>query len=287
MHYRIYIDVVFCINFVMDYIVIAITDSIVKCSAKSKSYAIKLIRRFAAAFEGALWVCLIIMLGLFHPLWNVVTYAGICTLMVFTVSGRQKPIVILKAVAMLYLVTCALGGFIHILYYYTALGFLICNAGAKMGMAKLWLVALGAIIVVPVIRWGISRAGRKMSAEKLLCTVTVENKGKSICGRALCDTGNSLTDPYNKEPVNVAQADCVAALIDDYAECGYHLIPYSAIGKENGLIPVVRFDRLTITDKEGKYTVERPLFALYSGKFAKEEDYRIIIHPKMMSGTKG
>lgn len=287
MHYRIYIDVVFCINFVMDYIVLAITDSIVKCSAKSKSYAIRLIRRLAAALEGTLWVCLIILLRLFHPLWYVITYFGICALMIFTISGKSKISAIFKGVGVLYLITCALGGFIHILYYYTVFGYFICNVGAKLGMANLWLVAMGTILFVPVIRWGVEFTRRKMAVRTLMCSVIIEYKGKSVCGQALCDTGNSLTDPYNGEPVNVAQADCIGCIIDDYTECGYHLIPYSAIGNDNGLIPVVRFDKLTITDDKGEYIIEKPLFAMYSGKFAKESEYKIIIHPEMMSGTKG
>ncbi len=286
LHYRIYIDVVFCINFVMDYIVIAVTDSILKCSAKS-TRAARLLRRLAAAFEGALWVCFIILFRLYSPVWNVVTYFGICTLMIFTVAGKNRPSVILKGVAMLYLITCAMGGFIHVIYYYTTFGYLINSAGAKWGTANLWVAALGAVLFTPFIKWAAEAVIRRLSAGVLVYPVIIEYRGKSINARALCDTGNSLTDPYNGEPVNVAQADCIESLIGDYAECGYHLIPYSAIGSDNGLIPVVRFDRLTICDRKEKHIIERPLFAMYSGKFAGETEYTVIIHPKLMSGTKG
>ena len=77
----------------------------------------------------------------------------------------------------------------------------------------------------------------------------------------------------------------MTALLEGNAS--YHLIPYSSIGNENGVIPVVRINRLKIIGGKETWIVEKPLLALYSGSFSGNTDYEFIIHPDILAKTKG
>lgn len=293
MYYEIYLDVLFLVNFVMDYIVLSITGRIM-CATVSARPAAKsgvrgrlvfYLRKVLAAFLGAVWVCVMLILRLRNPLWNAVTYFVICGLMVFTVAGQCRPGVIVRGMGIMYLTTCALGGFIHVLYYYTTIGFFLNGlAGPNGKNASLWVVLGGSVIAAPAVRLFWEFAANRLSHASAQSVAVIQNKDREVRLSALCDTGNSLTDPICGEPVNVVESECVQKLIGSYEECSYHLIPYSAIGSERGLIPVVRFEKLTVIGEGGVFVVERPLFALYSGRFAAKTDYRVILHPMMFSG---
>lgn len=297
MNYRVYLDVLFVVNFVMDFIIISITASILhlttlghqKSTAKRgrKIRVILYIKKLLAALTGSMWVCIVLMFHLNQSVWYAVSYLGVPALMIYIVMGKNKIYMFMKGVGILYLVTFSIGGLLHALYYYTTIGYMLNTVGESSPMSSaIGLIAGGTVIGAPGLMLLFESLSNKISVAGMKNMAVIENNGAMVTVRALCDTGNSLCDPFFNEPVNVVEAKAVEDLITSYAGCGYHLIPYSSIGSQESLIPVVRFDKLTLYGEEGTYTINKPLFALYSGKFASTTEYRVIIHPKMMSGTK-
>ncbi len=286
MHYEIYIDVVFCINFVMDYIILSITDGILKCTNRTRP-AVRLLKRYAAAAAGALWVCVVLVFRLYGLVWNVITYIPVCAMMIIIMADIRKPSVILKGVGVMYLAACMFGGFIHILYYYTMFGYMVSRPDNGLYTASIWHIAAGTVLFTPALKIAYTRISAGFKIRRFVYEIEIEHGGRKISLKALCDTGNSLTDPYNGEPVNIICSDCLDMIIGDMTGCGYHLVPYKAVGTDDGLIPVIRLDRLILHDGQKIKVIDKPLFALYSGKFAGQEEYRAIVHPALMGGTKG
>ena len=131
----------------------------------------------------------------------------------------------------------------------------------------------------------IALLNKKSIEAKARYTVVLETLNGSVTLKALCDTGNNLYDPFYGEGVSVVLSKTVTNLIKENAS--YHLIPYSSLGNENGLIPVVRINRLKIINEKEMLIVEKPLLALYSGNFSGNTDYELIIHPDVFKKTKG
>ena len=156
MHYEIYIDVVFCINFVMDYIILSITDGILKCTNRTRP-AVRLLKRYAAAAAGALWVCVVIVFRLYGLVWNVITYIPVCAVMVIIMADIRKPSVILKGVGVMYLAACMFGGFIHILYYYTMFGYMVSRPDNGLYTASIWHIAAGTVLFTPALKIAYTR----------------------------------------------------------------------------------------------------------------------------------
>lgn len=279
LHYRIYLDVLFIVNFVMDYVVLSLMSGILK-NTVSHIY----IKKLLASAIGALWVCTVVLFRLYNPIFYAVGYMVIATVMTVIITKTRKVREIVKGVGILYAVTCSLGGLLHVLYYYTTVGYFIHTLSEKSRIAMpLWLLAAGTVTGMPFLKYIYSGIADKISRSSLKNMAEIVNDGKKVRVRALIDSGNSLIDPFTGEGVNVAEQGVVDKLISSYEECAYHLIPYSSVGRENGLIPVVRFEQLTLRGEEDTYVIKRPLFALYSGHFSKTADYEVIIHPNMVN----
>ena len=294
MHYIIYLDVLFVVNFIMDYAVLSITSGILyhtatlpRVSKNSGELLVIYIKRILAAVLGAAWACILLWFKLMHPMWNVVTFTVIGPSMVLIIMGKNKISSYFKGVGIMYMVTFVLGGIMHGIYYYTAFGYFLYSltkGGRKT--ASLWIAAAGLTVGYVLVRWFVAFMLEKKKDTESRFTTVIEKGGKSVRLMALCDTGNSLFDPIYGEPVNVAEADALEKLIDSRENTSFHLIPYSSIGKEHGMIPVVRMDKLVLIGKNTERTVINPLFALYTGSFAQRTDYRVILHPDMLCRTK-
>lgn len=286
MHYIIYMDVLFVVNFIMDYLVLTVTTGILihtttlKRMGTRKQLILLYIKRIAGSAVGAVWACWLVLNGCDSRIWNVLTYVVIGPLMLAIVMGKTRVLAYIKAVGILYAVTFLISGGVHLAYYYTSVGYLL-NSKNTLGTGVLLVSSiLGGLLLEWLVGFLVKRS-EKVSSEY---TVIVKTKQGDVTLKALCDTGNNLRDPFYGEPVSVVLSDKLANLLADNSS--YHLIPYSALGNENGVIPVVRIDRLKIMGQGGTRIVERPLLALYSGSFSRNTDYEFIIHPDFLSKTK-
>lgn len=295
MHYIIYIDVLFVVNFILDYIVLSITAGILYHTTTLSEYSdvrrkppAVYIKRVLAAVLGALWACVLLWFEFLNPMWNFVTVMVVGPVMVLIIMGRTKLGCYLKGIGILYVVTFMLGGIMHVIYYYTSFGFLInVLMSNEVSGICIWLILAGVVIGYALIHWFVAFIFRQKINKESHYAVIIEHDGKQISLNALFDTGNGLFDPIYGEPVNVVEADAITELIDSYDKISFHLIPYSSIGQEHGLIPVVKLNKLVIIKENEKKIIENPYFALYSGKFSANTEYRMILHPQIVHRTKG
>lgn len=271
MRYRVYLDTFFLINFYMDYIILLLVSSVLKYTTTHL-----LTRRLIGATAGALYACLVLLLKLDGLIWKFFSYFGIVILMSFIINGRTGFRRILKGTVYIYFFSCTLGGILHVLYYYTALGFFMYE-----GAASTIMILIAATIVIPAI-WGTAgKIKTDIGKKDIRMTVLIENNERKVELPAILDTGNSLKDPFFGKPVNIVETESVEKLLLNQDELCYHLVPFSSLGNENGLIPVVRFERIIIKSDRGSLCIEKPFLALYSGKISSGGEYRMILHPEM------
>ena len=283
------------VNFILDYIVLSITAGILYHTTTLSEYSdvrrkppAVYIKRVLAAVLGALWACVLLWFEFLNPMWNFVTVMVVGPVMVLIIMGRTKLGCYLKGIGILYVVTFMLGGIMHVIYYYTSFGFLInVLMSDEVSSICIWLILAGVVIGYALIHWFVAFIFRQKINKESHYAVIIEHDGKQISLNALFDTGNGLFDPIYGEPVNVVEADAITELIDSYDKISFHLIPYSSIGQEHGLIPVVKLNKLVIIKENEKKIIENPYFALYSGKFSANTEYRMILHPQIVHRTKG
>lgn len=106
----------------------------------------------------------------------------------------------------------------------------------------------------------ISRAVRNRTPPQSVCSIRLTKDGRSVEGRALFDTGNSLCDSFSGRPVVIAERRFIEALLppemrgdklDITALHGFRLIPYTTVGGA-GALPAFPADSVEIFCGEGR-----------------------------------
>lgn len=90
---------------------------------------------------------------------------------------------------------------------------------------------------------------------------------------AMADSGNRLVEPVTGKPVSIIAAADAKEFLGEKA--GVLMIPYRAVGTENGMLTGVLFDRMEVMSEEcGSIRIERPIVAiskepLFSGRILR------------------
>ena len=118
--------------------------------------------------------------------------------------------------------------------------------------------------------------------------ITIVANGKTVNLKALVDTGNLLKDPFSGKSVMIAELNSLSPLFganvqnlvmqgDEYENLphGFRLIPFSSIGKQNGLIPAFCPDKVFA----GNHETQNIIVAVHNGYLSQSRDYDALIGP--------
>lgn len=123
---------------------------------------------------------------------------------------------------------------------------------------------------------------------------------QSFCnGEGFLDTGNGLRDPVTRRPIVVAEYDLLkSCLPDDFKNAmenhqdenerleaismstwgnRMRLIPFSSIGKKNGLLIGVRCDEMVVRMGKKEVLHKNLVVGIYPHKLSKEDSYQLLI----------
>ena len=112
---------------------------------------------------------------------------------------------------------------------------------------------------------------RRTQHDGNLYQVKIRNNGNSVEVTGLHDTGNRLSDPYVHAPVHIlARSEAQALMLNP--ECR-RLIPFSTVGKANGLMEVWTIDVMEWEDTR----LEHAVIGIAEDTIFKGKDYRLIL----------
>ncbi len=271
----IYLDVFFLTNFFMDYIVLFLVNKLCRFAATK-------LRMLFSATLGAIWSVFEIMVPKqIHWLAIICTYVLISLLMIKICAWKCKLSQLLKGVVTLYGVTCMLAGVMHMIYYNTYAGYLINQVIMKdSDLLVFVMISLGLLYLIYIQIIRLKTYGKKM------CRVRIEICRQNIELMGMIDTGNVLMDPFVGKPVCVADKTCfdkVLGEIEDLQDCKYHIIPFSSLGCENGLLEVVTVDNMYIYHKENAIKVEGALIGLAPSRVSTDDEYEMLINARVLN----
>ena len=240
MYYEFYIDIFFLENMMLDYIVLALTGSILKWKRDFRLL-------FLAAFTGALGACML-MVSPFRgiPAVMIAGYVLTAVLMVRIAYGISQKHLLAKGLLCFSCTAFLTGGFV--------------SAG-----------------VLTVFLRGYQ--GVKFKTQNFY-DVTLGFHGKTVCVRALRDTGNQLKDPLTGKPVSILAYDAARGLLDKDAKMFY--IPFHSIGKSSGLLPGMTLDYMNIRREKDLQRLERPVIAVSKEPVNRDGKYQLILHPQLL-----
>ena len=245
----IYIDRLFIINLVTDYLILLVT-------ARICGIYLRRLRYLLAALFGALYAVLSVLDGFgFLNLLPIRLCSGILTALIAYANEEKSA----RTVLVFFGVSALFGG---------AVWAISLQSGGTPGST----VYLPVSMPVLVLSFGITYAVLSVifrrsvkNAQRTVHDAVISHEGHELMLRALCDSGNTLYDPVTGSSVMIVSSEQLRGIFGDKAILlGFdasgsvtdptfagrlRLIPYRAVGVGSGLLPAFRPDRITVDGK--------------------------------------
>ena len=269
MEKTVYADLLFLINFSMDFLCFYI-------SSKILSFKFSTLRAVLGSVLGGIYsVAVLFMPSLYG--FSFAIDVAVCLLICFVVWGARRKSDLLLGFLLYFAVSMALGGFMTAIFnLLNRLGFNKISASTGDGIS-VWLFALVAFISGAVTLIG-GRFFRRRSSERLV-ELEVSYGGMSKKISAFVDSGNLLSEPISGKPcvivdlgelkdllpseiLSAAYRGGVTLLASSAHAKNVRLVPATtAIGE--GLLLALKVDKMCIDAGKGMYETDA-LLALTS-----------------------
>lgn len=252
---KIYLDLVFLINFMFDLLLLITVKIVLK--RKVKWYRI-LFGSIVGAFSIFLLFIKLNSVTLF--LFKVV----ISILMVIISFGIKTKSYFFKNTLYLYFISIILGGFLYYLnleFSYENVGMIFFHNGFSINFILL-------IILSPIILYLYVKQDKELKViNNYYYEVEIYYKNRVFSYKAYLDTGNKLYDPYFHNPIILLYDDKFLN-IDNPIYVPYHSV------ENDGLLKCFKADKIILNSEK---IVKKPLVALSKTPF-KIDDIQVLLH---------
>lgn len=207
MEVKIFVDVLFIINFIIDYILLSVTSLFIKKSPGILKLAV-------GSGIGALYsACAFFMpMNSFFSLFSTVATAF---LMVIVSFGAKNAFVLFKNTAIFYLVCISASGIAFGVVFSGKMSKISINNGIFYADVNAYTLLFGFIISIIIIHTATGYIKKQKIKSSFLYNVTIEKNGKVICDTALFDTGNFAKDPISQKSVIIAEWRSISPLFQE------------------------------------------------------------------------
>lgn len=281
MYGKIYIDVVFVTNLLMDYIILRLTGMLLRCRSSRARY-------LAGAVTGAIFSCLIVCLNGSDSLPVMIFLHGTCALIMLRITFRiKKGSLLAKSFIMLYFTAFLIGGFWEAVSEsgITVPAFFIFAFATYMGIGALVCAADSARIM-----------------RKNIYPITLSYQGKRQTAYGFYDTGNLLNDPVSGAPVSVVNPELLKTMLSgelidrlkhlyenpgelkstEIAGLKPHYLSCSTVGQAEKLMLAVTLEDLCIHTPTEEVRVSKPVLALAFEPSALGKEYKVLLNSRLL-----
>jgi sigma-E processing peptidase SpoIIGA len=293
-----YVDVLLIENFIIDYLLLNVTSKLSKLKTNRTRLSI-------GAAVGALYI-LIVFFPSLKVFLGIVTNFAVSALMLIIAFAPEKFKDFFKVLGLFYVIAFVFGGAAFFLFYFTGKGnvvngvYYIKNFPFSMLIAGL---TAGYFLVVYCYKY----VQHKALNDELNYNITVIVDNKQARIKAILDTGNSLKDPISNLPVIVAEYDALHDILPEeliYAFDGnegnldftslhklidngnlalrLRLIPFSSLGKQNGMLIGIKPDMVIVTSKKYNLEISKVIVGIYNNKISKDGEYGALLYPEIL-----
>ncbi len=304
MYLEIYPDIIFILNFFIDYTLLLILQKVNRKDSSLK-------KRLAASAIGAAFA---VLAGVFPWMNEVIRFVLLnvfaAILMLTVAFGRMKKWELMKQVAALYLITYFIGGLMNSIYYYTDFRETMISLGNSFVISNFSLkfVIIIIICLVPALYLFLFLRNRYRSDKKEIYEIELYLNGESIHTQALMDSGNCLYDPVFKKPVMVMENLLAKELLKEQVykefeatknymegreanigtavmqeqELRLRFIPYQSIGKTRGMMIGLLLDKVLIHTGKEIICNEKVTAAICDNHLSTKDDYHVLLHKELI-----
>ena len=298
---EVFLDVIILENIVMNYLILLTTSKFIR--SKTSNF-----RLLVGAIIGAAYVVLMVVLPGIKVFYTVFARILLSFVIVAVASTPKKFMAFFKTLAIFYVCTFIFAGAAFAFLYFNQNGGFVRNGIIYVFWQSKWTVLfLSIVMVIIIVRifWDILQY--RVVKEKLLKQLKIAFENKAIELSALVDTGNSLHDPLTNMPVVVVEFDAIKEILPSDIRSIFHesrendlttitgiisnsqwfsrfrLIPYTSLGKENGMLIGFKPDYIEIRDNnEERIGISDVIIGIYNKALSKNEKYKALLNPELI-----
>ena len=286
-----YIDLILLENIIMNYIIILATGMICRVNIKHN------IRIFLSSLLGALYAILTYVVNNIEIYTSQITKIIVSICMVYIAFNSTNVKTMLKQLIIFYLTSFCFGGAAYYLLYNIRPNLIQSSNGILVGTYPIKIAILGGILGFFIINISFKIIKSKLTKKDMLYDIEIFYKENISTIKVILDTGNLLTDPITKTPVLIVEAQKLKNIIpekilnniedviynssfddvDEDIKIRCSIIPFSSIGKNNGIIIGFRPDYIKIHTNEGEEIRRRVIVGIHNNKITKNGLYSGLI----------
>ena len=290
-----YIDLILLENVIMNYIILLATGMICKVNIKN-------IRLFLGSIIGAIYAILVYVEG-FGIYSNPIIKILISVCMIYVSFNSNNAKILLKEIIIFYLTSFCFGGAAYYLLHTVDSNSIQRINGVLIGIYPIKVAIMGGILGFVLINISFRIIKNKLTRKDMIYELRIFYKGKSSNIKVILDTGNLLTEPITKTPVLIVEAEKLKNVvpkeilnniedfiysnslkkIDEDIKSRCSIIPFSSIGRSNGIIIGFRPDYIKIYTEEGEKIRRKVVLGIYNNKISKNGVYSGLIGLNLLS----
>lgn len=299
---EVYLDILILENIVVNYLILWTSGKLSKIRTTN-------LRLFLGALVGALYAAFMIIRPDIKIFYTVGAKILLSAAMVAIAFVSNRLVSFLKALILFYISTFVFAGASFALIYLNSQKALIRNGMVHIYWQSKWITVLYGIFIT-IIVLGIFQEliQYRITKENLLIKIKIKFEGKYASIAALIDTGNSLYDPLSNMPVIVVEFSAlrdilpseVCNIFEDSMEIDFslitkqlhnskwlnrfRLIPFSSLGRENGMLIGFKPDFVEVGDEEDpdKKGISNVIIGICKHTLSKGDRYRALLSPDLV-----
>lgn len=288
----IYIDVVLIENLMMNFIILLATGLILKEKIKN-------MRLLLASLLGAIY-SVVSYTSILEIYSSIILKIILSIVMIYIAFNPQNIKKMWKALLLFYLTSFVFGGAAFALIYIIKPQDILMKNGLFLGTYPLKTIILGAIVAFIIIMTAFTVVKSKITKKDMFCEIEIDINGEKIETIAMIDTGNLLKEPITNTPVIVVEHtllyDCIPKEILNHLDellggefenipkeikeeyiAKLKLIPFSSLGKQNGMLLGIKAEAIKIKNIDKEETKENIIVGIYNKSLTKRGEYRALM----------
>ncbi len=256
----IYADILVALNMIVNYFLLR------ACAAVTGSDC-KTVRMFLSSLAGGLFSLIIFVDGI-PALINAVIKTSFLCFMVSAAFGFGNLKSFVKNCSAFLVANFGFAGIMLAFSVFVAPQKTLYKNGIVYFDIDIITLTISALICYGILS-ALTRFSRSRAPAESIYELTVTYNGKTITGKALYDTGNSLRDSFSGRPVIIAERDFAEKLFEENEDIttqkSFRLIPYSTI-KNGGALPAFLAENITLKTPLRTTYAEKIFVAVTDGK---------------------
>lgn len=282
-----YIDIIFLSNITMNYIILFATGLIVVKKVKHT-------RIILSSVIGAVYSIMLYITNL-QIYENQIIKFILSIVMVYIAFTPKDISKMIKNIIIFYLTSFCFGGAAYYLLYNVSPQQIKTINGILLGAYPLKVAILGGILGFFIINIAFKIVKNRIDKTSIIYDIEIVYQGKQLELKVLLDTGNLLVEPITRFPVIIVDSEKLKQILDlssleimvnaqiekiDLLEENLKLrcrvLPFSSVGKNNGIMIGFKPDYVKIYDDEGK-TIKDVVIGVCNNRFNKNKYYSGLI----------